>query len=188
MQNVKSPRALFERQLTYYFSGCGALLWLLRQIDISKQQDKYDKETISITYAVEERKLGTLHNLQHINSLALNEYRKEMRTSREPPVLWGSCYKDQTLFLSGRDRCGSAAVFYPAVRGCVVRVVATMATGVGKQAPKIVSKSSAGGAGAAGAAGGPPIIPLASPLMGKKKKPFLGMPAPLGYVPGLGRG
>lgn len=24
--------------------------------------------------------------------------------------------------------------------------------------------------------------------MNKKKKPFLGMPAPLGYVPGLGRG
>lgn len=33
-----------------------------------------------------------------------------------------------------------------------------------------------------------PALPLASPLMGKKKKPFLGMPAPLGYVPGLGRG
>lgn len=60
-------------------------------------------------------------------------------------------------------------------------------TGI-KQGPKLVSKSSAGGAGAAGAGGGPPIIPIASPLMGKKKKPFLGMPAPLGYVPGLGRG
>lgn len=80
---------------------------------------------------------------------------------------------------------GSAAVIYPAVRG---RVVATMATGAGKQATKIVTKTSAGGTGAAGASGGPPIIPLASPLMGKKKKPFLGMPAPLGYVPGLGRG
>uniref|UniRef100_A0A8P4GFJ2 Pre-mRNA-processing factor 6 n=1 Tax=Dicentrarchus labrax TaxID=13489 RepID=A0A8P4GFJ2_DICLA len=63
-----------------------------------------------------------------------------------------------------------------------------MASAAGKQAPKIVSKSSAGGAGAAGAGGAPPIMPLASPLMGKKKKPFLGMPAPLGYVPGLGRG
>ncbi|XP_039656363.1 pre-mRNA-processing factor 6 [Perca fluviatilis] len=63
-----------------------------------------------------------------------------------------------------------------------------MAHAAGKQGPKIVSKSSAGGTGAAGAGGGPPIMPLASPLMGKKKKPFLGMPAPLGYVPGLGRG
>uniref|UniRef100_A0AAQ5ZF11 Pre-mRNA-processing factor 6 n=1 Tax=Amphiprion ocellaris TaxID=80972 RepID=A0AAQ5ZF11_AMPOC len=63
-----------------------------------------------------------------------------------------------------------------------------MASAAAKQAPKIVSKASAGGAGAAGAGGGPPIMPLASPLMGKKKKPFLGMPAPLGYVPGLGRG
>ncbi|XP_013768209.1 pre-mRNA-processing factor 6 [Pundamilia nyererei] len=63
-----------------------------------------------------------------------------------------------------------------------------MASTGAKQAPKIVSKISAGGTGAAGASGGPPIMPLASPLMGKKKKPFLGMPAPLGYVPGLGRG
>lgn len=63
-----------------------------------------------------------------------------------------------------------------------------MASAGAKQAPKIVSKTSAGGTGAAGASGGPPIMPLASPLMGKKKKPFLGMPAPLGYVPGLGRG
>lgn len=63
-----------------------------------------------------------------------------------------------------------------------------MASTGAKQAPKIVSKTSAGGTGAAGASGGPPIMPLASPLMGKKKKPFLGMPAPLGYVPGLGRG
>ncbi|CDQ98580.1 unnamed protein product [Oncorhynchus mykiss] len=31
-------------------------------------------------------------------------------------------------------------------------------------------------------------MPMSSPLMGKKKKPFLGMAAPLGYVPGLGRG
>uniref|UniRef100_A0A8V5GSZ5 Pre-mRNA-processing factor 6 n=1 Tax=Melopsittacus undulatus TaxID=13146 RepID=A0A8V5GSZ5_MELUD len=30
--------------------------------------------------------------------------------------------------------------------------------------------------------------PLAAATMNKKKKPFLGMPAPLGYVPGLGRG
>lgn len=63
-----------------------------------------------------------------------------------------------------------------------------MASGGGKQASKIVSKTTGGGAAAAAAAGGPPIMPLASPLMGKKKKPFLGMPAPLGYVPGLGRG
>lgn len=28
----------------------------------------------------------------------------------------------------------------------------------------------------------------ATAIMNKKKKPFLGMPAPLGYVPGLGRG
>jgi len=62
-----------------------------------------------------------------------------------------------------------------------------MASASARQGPKIVSKSSAGGAGAAGV-GGPPVMPLASPLMGKKKKPFLGMPAPLGYVPGLGRG
>ncbi|CAL8325486.1 unnamed protein product [Merluccius merluccius] len=63
-----------------------------------------------------------------------------------------------------------------------------MASGPGKQGSKVVSKAATGGPGAAGAAGGPPVIPLASPLMGKKKKPFLGMPAPLGYVPGLGRG
>uniref|UniRef100_A0A671L2J6 Pre-mRNA-processing factor 6 n=1 Tax=Sinocyclocheilus anshuiensis TaxID=1608454 RepID=A0A671L2J6_9TELE len=50
-------------------------------------------------------------------------------------------------------------------------------------------KAASGGTG--GAAGGAPAMPLASPLMGglnKKKKPFLGMSAPLGYVPGLGRG
>lgn len=29
---------------------------------------------------------------------------------------------------------------------------------------------------------------VATGAMNKKKKPFLGMPAPLGYVPGLGRG
>lgn len=63
-----------------------------------------------------------------------------------------------------------------------------MASGAAKQATKIVAKTNAGGAGVAGAGGGPPVMPLASPLMGKKKKPFLGMPAPLGYVPGLGRG
>lgn len=80
---------------------------------------------------------------------------------------------------------GNAAVIYPAVSA---RVVATMASTAGKQATKIVSKTNAGGTGAAGASGGPPVLPLASPLMGKKKKPFLGMPAPLGYVPGLGRG
>lgn len=80
---------------------------------------------------------------------------------------------------------GNATVVYPVAS---LLVVATMASAGGKQAPKIVSKSNAGGTGAAGASGGPPIMPLASPLMGKKKKPFLGMPAPLGYVPGLGRG
>uniref|UniRef100_A0A7N6AF77 Pre-mRNA-processing factor 6 n=1 Tax=Anabas testudineus TaxID=64144 RepID=A0A7N6AF77_ANATE len=63
-----------------------------------------------------------------------------------------------------------------------------MASAAAKQAPKTAPKASAGATGAAGAGGGPPIMPLASPLMGKKKKPFLGMPAPLGYVPGLGRG
>ncbi|PWA31670.1 hypothetical protein CCH79_00006719 [Gambusia affinis] len=63
-----------------------------------------------------------------------------------------------------------------------------MASNAAKQGTKIVSKTAAAGTAAAGASGGPPIMPLASPLMGKKKKPFLGMPAPLGYVPGLGRG
>lgn len=82
------------------------------------------------------------------------------------------------------DAIGNATVVYPVVR---VRVFATMANAAGK-APKIVTKTSAGGTGAAGANSGTPIVPLASPLMGKKKKPFLGMPAPLGYVPGLGRG
>lgn len=63
-----------------------------------------------------------------------------------------------------------------------------MASNAAKQATKIVPKTAAAGTAAAGASGGPPVMPLASPLMGKKKKPFLGMPAPLGYVPGLGRG
>ncbi|KAF3860582.1 hypothetical protein F7725_000837 [Dissostichus mawsoni] len=80
---------------------------------------------------------------------------------------------------------GSAIVVYPAV---ILLVVGKTMASSAKQGPKIVSKSSAGGAGAAGAGGGLPVMPLASPLMGKKKKPFLGMPAPLGYVPGLGRG
>lgn len=36
----------------------------------------------------------------------------------------------------------------------------------------------------------PLLFPVSvnSTAMNKKKKPFLGMPAPLGYVPGLGRG
>lgn len=38
----------------------------------------------------------------------------------------------------------------------------------------------------------PPSLPFlavaVTGAMNKKKKPFLGMPAPLGYVPGLGRG
>lgn len=80
---------------------------------------------------------------------------------------------------------GSATVVYPAV---ILLVVGKTMASSAKQGPKIVSKSPAGGAGAAGAGGGLPVMPLASPLMGKKKKPFLGMPAPLGYVPGLGRG
>lgn len=67
---------------------------------------------------------------------------------------------------------------------CVVKMSASVAKQPSKNAPK----TNAGATGAAGATGGPPAIPLASPLMGKKKKPFLGMPAPLGYVPGLGRG
>lgn len=67
-----------------------------------------------------------------------------------------------------------------------------MASATAKQPAKNASKASkapAGGAG--GAAGGGQAPPLTSPLMGglnKKKKPFLGMAAPLGYVPGLGRG
>lgn len=82
---------------------------------------------------------------------------------------------------------GNATVVVPEVK----RVVgsATMASAAAKQPAKSGSKTPAGGAG--GAANGAPAMPLASPLMGglnKKKKPFLGMPAPLGYVPGLGRG
>lgn len=84
-----------------------------------------------------------------------------------------------------KDVIGSAVVFYSAAS---VRIESSMASAAGKQASKIVSKTTAGSTAAAGATGGPPIMPLASPLMGKKKKPFLGMPAPLGYVPGLGRG
>lgn len=68
-------------------------------------------------------------------------------------------------------------------------VVSVMASGGVKQGQKNAAKGApapGGGPAAPGAA-----VPLASPLMGglsKKKKPFLGMPAPLGYVPGLGRG
>ncbi|XP_042568662.1 pre-mRNA-processing factor 6 [Cyprinus carpio] len=64
-----------------------------------------------------------------------------------------------------------------------------MASATAKQPAKTAGKAASGGSG--GAAGGAPAMPLASPLMGglnKKKKPFLGMSAPLGYVPGLGRG
>lgn len=35
---------------------------------------------------------------------------------------------------------------------------------------------------------GPASVSPRPAIMNKKKKPFLGMPAPLGYVPGLGRG
>ncbi len=66
---------------------------------------------------------------------------------------------------------------------------ATMASATARQPAKTASKAASGGTG--GAAGGAPAMPLASPLVGglnKKKKPFLGMSAPLGYVPGLGRG
>ncbi|XP_056304688.1 pre-mRNA-processing factor 6 [Danio aesculapii] len=64
-----------------------------------------------------------------------------------------------------------------------------MASSAAKQPAKTANKTPSGGAG--GTVAGAPAMPLASPLMGglnKKKKPFLGMPAPLGYVPGLGRG
>uniref|UniRef100_A0A8B9RA07 Pre-mRNA-processing factor 6 n=1 Tax=Astyanax mexicanus TaxID=7994 RepID=A0A8B9RA07_ASTMX len=65
-----------------------------------------------------------------------------------------------------------------------------MASSAAKQPQKGAAKGPAAPAGGAAAAGA--AMPLASPLMGginnKKKKPFLGMPAPLGYVPGLGRG
>lgn len=65
---------------------------------------------------------------------------------------------------------------------------ATMANSSGKQSNKNAGRGSTGGTGGVNGPNGPPVMPLASPLMGKKKKPFLGMPAPLGYVPGLGRG
>lgn len=92
-----------------------------------------------------------------------------------PPDLRRRCLQNRWIRLA----TGSASV--------IILYARTM-SGSGKQSSKIVSKSSGGGGGAGGAAGAPPIMPLASPLMGKKKKPFLGMPAPLGYVPGLGRG
>uniref|UniRef100_A0A672TAR7 Pre-mRNA-processing factor 6 n=1 Tax=Sinocyclocheilus grahami TaxID=75366 RepID=A0A672TAR7_SINGR len=67
-----------------------------------------------------------------------------------------------------------------------------MASAAAKQPARTASKAASGGTGGTGGtAGGAPAMPLASPLMGglnKKKKPFLGVPAPLGYVPGLGRG
>ncbi|KAG5281715.1 hypothetical protein AALO_G00047990 [Alosa alosa] len=67
-----------------------------------------------------------------------------------------------------------------------------MANVSAKQPNKSGSKLATGAPGGPGAANNnAPVLPLASPLMGglnKKKKPFLGMPAPLGYVPGLGRG
>lgn len=68
-------------------------------------------------------------------------------------------------------------------RHCKGRVMMSAAV---KQPSKIPTKSSSGPGGGNVPSG--PALPLASPLMGKKKKPFLGMPAPLGYVPGLGRG
>lgn len=120
----------------------------------------------------------------------LNEYDKRREGTCDPPCpvgaavtnVGGSFEKHRVAVCLDRkcDCCSSGSESS--------LVGATMASGGGKQATKIVSKSSAGGAGAAGASGGPPVMPLASPLMGKKKKPFLGMPAPLGYVPGLGRG
>ena len=67
-----------------------------------------------------------------------------------------------------------------------------MANASGKQGSKNASKGSSGGSSSGG--GSVPAMPgsgATSSLMGslnKKKKPFLGMPAPLGYVPGLGRG
>lgn len=123
----------------------------------------------------------------HINNLELSENHKRWKINSNPPALWGRCHRHLLTFREGQGD-GSATVVYPASSLLLLLVFATMSSGGGKQAPKIVSKSSAGGTGAAGAGGGPPVMPLASPLMGKKKKPFLGMPAPLGYVPGLGRG
>ncbi|MCJ8741804.1 hypothetical protein PDJAM_G00074940 [Pangasius djambal] len=61
-----------------------------------------------------------------------------------------------------------------------------MSSAAVKQPSKNPTKSASGPGGGNVPSG--PALPLASPLMGKKKKPFLGMPAPLGYVPGLGRG
>ncbi|KAJ8408111.1 hypothetical protein AAFF_G00263390 [Aldrovandia affinis] len=67
-----------------------------------------------------------------------------------------------------------------------------MSSSSGKQGSKNASKGSSGGSNSSG--GNLPPLPgsgATSSLMGslnKKKKPFLGMPAPLGYVPGLGRG
>uniref|UniRef100_A0A9J8DFM6 Pre-mRNA-processing factor 6 n=1 Tax=Cyprinus carpio carpio TaxID=630221 RepID=A0A9J8DFM6_CYPCA len=94
---------------------------------------------------------------------------------------------------SRRPCCEGAIVALPVtvVVPEVKRVVgsATMASATAKQPAKTAGKAASGGSG--GAAGGAPAMPLASPLMGglnKKKKPFLGMSAPLGYVPGLGRG
>ncbi|XP_043945818.1 pre-mRNA-processing factor 6 [Protopterus annectens] len=61
--------------------------------------------------------------------------------------------------------------------------------------PPILSQPGSGAGAGAGAPGGAAPAGGASGLtasltgtMNKKKKPFLGMPAPLGYVPGLGRG
>lgn len=72
---------------------------------------------------------------------------------------------------SGSSRCNSRVI---------------MSSIAVKQPSKNPTKSSSGPGGGNVPSG--PALPLASPLMGKKKKPFLGMPAPLGYVPGLGRG
>ncbi|XP_026545088.1 pre-mRNA-processing factor 6 [Notechis scutatus] len=47
------------------------------------------------------------------------------------------------------------------------------------------SSSGASGGGGGGASG---LTAALTGTMNRKKKPFLGMPAPLGYVPGLGRG
>ncbi|TFK05182.1 paternally-expressed protein 3 protein-like [Platysternon megacephalum] len=45
-----------------------------------------------------------------------------------------------------------------------------------------------GGSNPAGPGGASGLTASITGTMNKKKKPFLGMPAPLGYVPGLGRG
>lgn len=74
-----------------------------------------------------------------------------------------------------------------------------MASSSGKQGSKNAAKSGSGagsgsnssGGGSGGAmnsmSGSGGAVSLTGGL-NKKKKPFLGMPAPLGYVPGLGRG